>query len=61
MTWVLIAIGGLAGLVALMALIGAFVPRQHRATSTITLRQQADSVWQVVRDISSVPSQPVPS
>jgi uncharacterized protein YndB with AHSA1/START domain len=56
MKWVLIAIGGLAGLVAVMALIGAFVPRQHRATSTITLRQPADSVWKVVRDISSVPS-----
>jgi uncharacterized protein YndB with AHSA1/START domain len=56
MKWVLIVIGGLAGLVALMALIGAFVPRQHRATSTITLRQPVDSVWKVVRDIGNVPS-----
>lgn len=56
MKWVLIALGVLVGLVALMALMGAFVPREHRATSTITLRQPIDSVWLVVRDLGGVPS-----
>jgi len=56
MKWVLIVSGGLAALVALMALIGAFVVRDHRATSTISLRQAPDSVWKVVRDIGGAPA-----
>ena len=54
MKWVLIVLGGLVGLIALMALIGAFVARDHRATSTITLRQPPDSVWRVVRDLGNI-------
>jgi uncharacterized protein YndB with AHSA1/START domain len=56
MKWVLIIIGGVLGLVALIALIGAFVPREHRATSTVTLRQPADSVWKAVRDLGGIPA-----
>ena len=56
MKWVLIILGGVIGLVALMALIGALVPREHRATSTVTLHQPPDSVWHVVRDIGGTPS-----
>jgi uncharacterized protein YndB with AHSA1/START domain len=56
MKWALIVIGALVGLVALMALIGAFVSRDHRATSTIALRQPVDSVWKVVRDIGGAPA-----
>jgi len=54
MKWVVIVVGGLAGLIALMALIGAFVSRDHRATSTISLRQSPDSVWKVVRDLGGI-------
>jgi uncharacterized protein YndB with AHSA1/START domain len=54
MKWVLIVVGSLAGLVALMALIGALVPREHRATSTVTLHQPPDSVWKVVRDLGGI-------
>ena len=55
MKWVLIVLGAVFGLVALMAVIGALVPREHRATSTVTLRQPPDSVWTVVRDLGGVP------
>ena len=54
MKWVLIVVAGLVGLIALMALVGALLPRDHRATSTITLRQPPDSVWKVVRDLGGV-------
>ena len=54
MKWALIILGGIAGLVGLMAVIGAFVPREHRATSTITLHQPPDSVWKVVRDLGGI-------
>lgn len=56
MKWVLVVLGTVFGLVALMALIGAFVPREHRATSTVTLRQPPESVWTVVRDLGGVPA-----
>lgn len=56
MKWVLIVIGALLGLVALMTLIGASVPRDHRATSTITLHQAPDSVWKVIRDFGGIPA-----
>ncbi len=54
MKWVLIVIGGLVAMIALMAVIGAFVAREHLATSTITLHQPPDSVWKVVRDIGGI-------
>jgi uncharacterized protein YndB with AHSA1/START domain len=56
MKWVLIIVGGLIGIVALMALAGAFVAREHRATSTVTLHQPPDSIWKVVRDLGGIPS-----
>ena len=55
MKWIVIVIGGLVALVALVAIGGALLPRDHRATSTVTLRQTPDSVWQVVRDLGSIP------
>jgi len=56
MKWVLIGIGGIVALVALMALVGLLIPREHRATSRVTLRQTADSVWKVVRDLGGAPA-----
>jgi uncharacterized protein YndB with AHSA1/START domain len=54
MKWILVVLGAVLGLVALMALIGAVLPREHRATSTIVLEQPADSVWKVIRDLGGV-------
>ena len=54
MKLVLIGIGALIGLVALMAIVGSFVPRDHRATSTITLRQPPDSIWRAIRDLGAI-------
>lgn len=56
MKWALIALGSIVAVVALAALIGAFLPRSHVASSAITLRQPPDSVWAVVRDLGAVPS-----
>lgn len=43
-------------LVALAALGGALVSRDHRATSTVTLQQPPDTVWTVVRDLGGIPA-----
>jgi len=56
MKWLLIAVGAAVGLVVLMAVIGALIPREHRATSMIALRQPPDSVWNVVRDLGTTPA-----
>ncbi len=48
--WFLIVGLILLGLVLLPILIGYTLPRDHVATSTITLRQPPDSVWVVVQD-----------
>jgi uncharacterized protein YndB with AHSA1/START domain len=56
MKWVFVVLGAVFGLVALMAVIGVFVAREHRATSTVTLHQPPDSVWKVVRDLGGVPA-----
>ncbi len=49
--WVLIAVGGLVGVVVLMGLVGLFLPREHVASSSLVIRQPPDSVWMVVRDL----------
>jgi uncharacterized protein YndB with AHSA1/START domain len=56
MKWVVMIVGGALALVALITLIGAFVPREHRATSTVVLHQSVDSVWKVVRDLGGIPA-----
>lgn len=45
---------GLVGLVALLFLIGAALPRNHRATSSVTLTKAPADVWAVVRDLGAL-------
>ena len=54
MKWLLILAGGILGLIVLVAVVGALLPREHRATSTIVLHQTPDSVWKVVRDLGGI-------
>lgn len=54
MRWVLIIIGALVGIVVIVALIGLLLPRDHRATSRLSLPQPPDSVWSTVRDFPQV-------
>jgi uncharacterized protein YndB with AHSA1/START domain len=55
MEWVLIIVGALVAIVALAALIGALVAREHVATSIVVLRQTPDSVWKVISNPGGVP------
>jgi len=55
MKWVLVAGVVLIAVIAIVAVIGAFISRDHVAGSSITLHQPADTVWRVVRDQDSVP------
>jgi polyketide cyclase/dehydrase/lipid transport protein len=50
MKWVWIALGAVAALVALMALVGSLLPRDHHAVRSARFRQPVDVVWAVVAD-----------
>ncbi len=49
----ILATGG--GLILLAVAVGTALPREHVATSAVTLRQPPESVWAVVRDLSVTP------
>lgn len=52
----LLAVTSLVGIVALVLVIGALLPRQHRATREITLNRPAREIYGVVRDFGSAPT-----
>ncbi|HYV36940.1 MAG TPA: SRPBCC family protein [Gemmataceae bacterium] len=54
--WVAIGIGCLAGVLALIALIGCFFPRGHVATRSLEINQPPDEVWQIITDFAAAPS-----
>ncbi len=49
--WLLIGVAALVGLVALVAVVGVLLPREHSAASSIVVGQPPDSVWPLVRDV----------
>jgi uncharacterized protein YndB with AHSA1/START domain len=52
--WLAYAFAGMTAIFGALMLWGYTLPRAHRATSRLTLRQPADSVWAVIRDIGSM-------
>lgn len=55
MKWIGIGVGAVLALVALMALIGTLVAREHVASTSAVLHQPPDSVWKVISDLGGVP------
>ena len=53
---VLIVLAALVGLVVLMAVIGAFLPRAHVASRTKRLAAPPERVWGLIRDLSPATS-----
>ena len=53
MKWVWIAAGVMVAIVAVVAVVGAMLPRDHKATSSILLKQPIDSVWSVIRNLGT--------
>lgn len=56
MKWILIVLGIIAGLVAVVAIIGMLVPRKHVASRTAKYQQSADTVWETITDFESAPA-----
>ena len=50
MKWILLILGCLAGLVALVAIIGSLLPKGHTATVSVRLKQKPEAVWNAISD-----------
>ena len=48
MKWLLMIALSLAGLLILIIVVGALLPRKHQVARTITLHQPADAVWSLI-------------
>lgn len=55
MKWILIMAGVIAGLIALMAIIGSLLPRGHTASRTAVINKPPDILWQTMTDCAAFP------
>lgn len=55
MKWILIVVGVIAGLVALMAIIGALMPKGHTASRTAVINKAPEVLWQTMTDCAAFP------
>lgn len=55
MKWALYIVGGLVGLVALVWLIGAMLPRDHVASRSARYRQTPDAIWKAITEAEAIP------
>jgi hypothetical protein len=55
MRWILIIAGVLAGLVAIVVVVGFLLPKGHVATRSATIAQPPTTVWHILTDVSAYP------
>ena len=56
MRYVFISVGILVGLVVLIAIVGAMLPRNHVASVTATIPAPPDAVWAAVTNVEAFPT-----
>jgi len=56
MKWIVITVGVIAGLVVLVAIVGAMLPRDHVATVTARIAAPPTAVWSTITDAASFPA-----
>ena len=54
--WLLIILGIVIGLILLITLIGALLPKSHTAARTARFDQKPENVWQTITDHANEPS-----
>ena len=55
MKWILIAVGVIAGLIALMAVIGLLMPKGHKASRSTVINKSPEVIWQALNDCVAFP------
>jgi polyketide cyclase/dehydrase/lipid transport protein len=53
MKWILIVVGVIAGLIAVMAIIGALLPKGHTAARTTVINKPPEVLWQAMTDCAA--------
>ena len=56
MKWVLIGLAIVVGIVVIVAVVGALLPKAHVATRKARFKQPPEVVWNAITDIESYPS-----
>ncbi len=56
MKWILVVLGILVAVLALVALVGALLPKEHVASRAARFRQPPESIWQAITDYEKFPS-----
>src|SRR4051812_17001587 len=56
MKWTLLIVGSLIGLIVLVAIVGALLPRDHVASMTTTIPAPPDMVWAALTDVAAYPT-----
>lgn len=56
MKWMLIAVGSLALLVVVVAVVGALLPKAHRASRWVVLKKSPREVYAVISDSANAPA-----
>ena len=59
MKWILLAVVALIALVIAVAVVGAMLPRDHRASRTLTIKRAPADVWPVLMQAMQASSVPV--
>ena len=59
MKWILIGIAVMAAVVAVIAAIGATLPRDHVASRSLALRRPAEEVWPAIMQATAASGVPV--
>jgi Polyketide cyclase / dehydrase and lipid transport len=55
MKWILVVVGSIAVLVAVVAVIGALLPKAHRASRWVVLKKTPREVYAVISDTANAP------
>jgi uncharacterized protein YndB with AHSA1/START domain len=56
MKWLLVVLGLIVGLVLLVVIVGALLPRQHHVTRSARYNQPPAAIWQAITDYKNFPS-----
>ena len=55
MKWILIVVGVIAGLIALIAIIGPLMPKSHTASRSTVINKSPEVLWQAITDFAAFP------
>jgi uncharacterized protein YndB with AHSA1/START domain len=55
MKWILLVVGVLVAIIAVIAIVGLLLPRDHVASTTAHINAPPDSVWNALADVREYP------